>query len=62
MTCLNLKEFSSKELVDELRSRKDKVSYLNVEEGEPLDISIDAEEIELQWCEGPLAVLVVDCL
>ena len=62
MTCLNLHDFSIKELVNELKSRKDKVSFLNVEKGEPLDISIDAEEIELQWCEGPLAVLVVDVL
>jgi len=62
MTCINLRDLSTADLVDELRSRKDKVSFLNVEKGEPLDISIDAEEIELQWCEGPLAVLVVDVL
>ena len=68
MTCLNppysrpIRDFTTAELVDELRIRKDKVSFLNVEKGEPLDISIDAEEIELQWCEGPLSVLVVDCL
>jgi hypothetical protein len=54
-----LKDFETSALVDELKRRKDKVSFLQVEKGEPLDISIDAEEIELQWCEGPLAVLVV---
>lgn len=62
MTSILMEDFSIKELVDELKSRKDKVSFLNVEKGEPLDISIDAEEIELEWCEGPLAVLVVDVL
>lgn len=59
MTCLNLKEFSTKDLLEELKTRKKEVSHLNVERGEPLDISIDAEELELKWCEGPLDVLVV---
>jgi hypothetical protein len=62
MTCLNLRKFSTIELVNELSRRKDRVSTLNVFKGEPLDISIDAEEIELKWCEGPLTVLVVDPL
>lgn len=59
MTSILMEDFSIKELVDELKSWRDQVSCLNVEKGEPLDISIDAEEIELEWCEGPLTVLVV---
>ena len=59
MTSILMQDFSIKELVDELKSRKDAVSCLVVDVGEPLGISIDAEEIELQWCEGPLTVLVV---
>ena len=59
MTCLNLKEFSTEDLLEELKTRKNQVSHLNVGRGEPLDISINAEELELEWCEGPLDVLVV---
>ena len=62
MTCLNLRDFTTAELVDELKKREERVSFLDVKKGEPLDISIDTEEIELQWCEGPPAVLVVDVL
>lgn len=60
MTCNILCTFSTAELVNELKARTDKVSFLNVGKGEPLDIAIDAEDLELRWCEGPLAVLVVD--
>lgn len=62
MTCLNLRDIPLNDLVKELKRRKDKVSFLNVKKGEPLDISIDAKELELRWCEGPLEVLVVDPL
>lgn len=57
--CLNLREFSTEDLLEELKSRKNQVSHLPVARGEPLEISIDAEELELEWCEGPLDILVI---
>jgi hypothetical protein len=47
------------DLVAELRKRKDVCCAFDIGPGEPFEITIDAEEYETPWCEGPGILLMV---
>lgn len=55
----SLSDAPTKDLVEELRKRHDTCIGLQVNEGEPFEISIDAEDIEVPWAEGPGVILLV---
>jgi hypothetical protein len=54
-----LESVSTSDLVAELRKRKDVCSGFDIGPGEPFEITIDAEEHETPWCEGPGILLMV---
>lgn len=47
------------DLVAELRQRKGICTAFDIGPGEPFEITINAEEHETPWCEGPGILLMV---
>lgn len=54
-----LSTVATSDLVAELRKRTDLCCGFDIGPGEPFEITIDAEEIECPFCEGPALILVV---